>query len=89
MSQNNWSNKFATFAVGAGVGALLALLFAPSSGEETRDYLSGTLKKGLNDAASTGKRWTRRAQDKVEDVKVNVAGAVEAGGKAYRTARDA
>ncbi len=89
MSQNNWSNKFATFAVGAGVGALLALLFAPSSGEETRDYLSGTLKKGLNDAASTGKRWTRRAQDKVDDVKVNVARAVEAGGKAYRTARDA
>jgi len=69
MSQNNWSNKFATFAVGAGVGALLALLFAPSLGEETRDYLSGTLKKGLNDAASTGKRWTRRAQDKVDDVR--------------------
>ena len=89
MTQNKWSNKFTAFAVGIGVGALLAMLFAPSSGEETRDYLTGTLKQGLDDAASTGKRWTRRAQETVEDVKASVAGAVEAGGKAYRTARDA
>jgi len=89
MTQNKWSEKFTTFVVGVGVGALLALLFAPSSGEETRDYLTGTLKQGLDDAASTGKRWTRRAQETVDDVKANVAGAVEAGEKAYRTARDA
>jgi len=89
MSRNNWSEKFTTLVVGIGVGALLALLFAPSSGEETRDYISGTVKQGLDDAASTGKRWTRRAQEKVDDVKANVADAVEAGGKAYRTARDA
>ena len=89
MSRNNWSEKFTTLVVGIGVGALLALLFAPSSGEETRDYISGTVKQGLDDAASAGKRWTRRAQEKVDDVKANVADAVEAGGKAYRTARDA
>jgi len=89
MSQNNWSEKFTTFEVGIGVGALLALLFAPSSGEETREYISGTVKQGLDDAASTGRRWTRRAQEKVDDVKANVADAVEAGGKAYRTARNA
>jgi gas vesicle protein len=89
MTQNNWSDKFTAFAVGLGVGALLALLFAPSSGEETRDYLTGTLKRGLNNAASTGKRWTRRAREKGDDVKASVAGAVEAGEKVYRTARDA
>jgi gas vesicle protein len=89
MTQNRWSNKFTALAVGIGVGALLAMLFAPSSGEETRDYLTGTLKQGLDVATSTGKRWTRRAQETVEDVKASVAGAVEAGGKAYRTARGA
>ena len=89
MSQNNWSDKFTTFAVGIGVGALLALLFAPSSGEDTREYITGTVKQGLDGAAATGKRWTRRAQETVDDVKVKVAGAVEAGGKAYRAARDA
>ena len=89
MTQNRWSNKFTTFAVGVGVGALLAILFAPASGEETRDYLTGTLKQGLDGAASTGRRWTRRAEDTVDDVKAKVAGVVEAGQKAYRTARDA
>jgi gas vesicle protein len=89
MSHNNWSDKFTTFAVGIGVGALLALLFAPSSGEETRDKISSTVKQGLDDAASAGKRWSRRAQETVDDVKVTVAEAVDAGGKAYRTARDA
>jgi gas vesicle protein len=89
MSHNNWSNKYTTFAVGIGVGAVLALLFAPSSGEETRDYISNTVKKSIDDAASTGKRWKRRAQETVDDVKATVAGAVEAGQEAYRTVRDA
>jgi gas vesicle protein len=89
MSHNNWSNKYTTFAVGIGVGAVLALLFAPSSGEETRDYISNTVKKSMDDAASTGKRWKRRAQETVGDVKATVAGAVEAGQEAYRTVRDA
>jgi gas vesicle protein len=89
MTQNKWSDRFTTFVVGVGIGALLALLFAPSSGEETRDYLAGTLKQGFDGAASAGKRWTRRAQVAVDGVKANVAGAVEAGEKAYRSARDA
>jgi gas vesicle protein len=89
MSDNKWSNKYTTFAVGIGVGAVLALLFAPSSGEETRDYISNSVKKGVDDITSTGKRWTRRAQDAVSDVKANVVGAVEAGQEAYRTVRDA
>jgi hypothetical protein len=57
--------------------------------EDTRDYISSTVKKGVNDVASTGKRWTRRAQASVDDVKATVAGAVEAGKEAYRTVRDA
>jgi gas vesicle protein len=75
--------------VGIGVGAVLALLFAPSSGEETRDYISNSVKKNIDDATSTGKRWKRRAQETVDDVKATVAGAVEAGQEAYRTVRDA
>jgi gas vesicle protein len=88
-TQNHWSNRFIAFAVGAGVGALLGLLFAPASGKKTRAHVSDTLKQGLDDAASTGKRWSRRAQETVYDVKADIAGVVAAGQKAYRTARDA
>jgi gas vesicle protein len=89
VNQRTWSNTFTTFAVGVGLGALVALLFAPASGKKTRSYITRTAKQGLDDAASTGKRWSRRAQETVVDVKDNIAGALEAGQKAYRTARDA
>jgi gas vesicle protein len=88
MSQNNWSNKFTLFAVGVGAGALLALLLAPASGEDTREYLTDTARQSVDEATATGKRWKRRAQETVDDVKDSVSNAVEAGGKAYRTARD-
>lgn len=83
MSDNKWSNKYTTE-----LARFSTLLFAPSSGEETRDYISSIVKKGIDDAASTGKRWKRRAQETVDDVKF-VAGAVEGGQEAYRSVRDA
>src|SRR5664279_4007463 len=68
MTQNNWSTGVITFSFGVGVGALLALLFAPSSGKETREHIADTLDQGLNEATSTAKRWARRAQDTVDEV---------------------
>jgi len=88
-NQRSWSNTLTTFAVGVGIGALVGLLFAPASGKKTRSYITRTAKHGLDDAASAGKRWSRLAQDTVDDVKSSVAGVLEAGQKAYRTARDA
>jgi gas vesicle protein len=89
VNQRNWTSTFATFAVGVGIGALAGLLFAPASGKRTRNYITRAVNDGLDDAASTGKRWSRSAQKTVDDVKANLTGVVEAGQKAYRTARDA
>ena len=89
VNQRSWSNTLTTFAVGVGIGALVGLLFAPASGKKIRRYITRTAKHGLDDAASTGKRWSRLAQDTVDEVKSSVVGVVEAGQKAYRTARDA
>jgi gas vesicle protein len=89
INQHNGLSKFTTFAVGVGIGALVGLLFAPASGKKTRNYITRIVKDGFDDAASTSKRLSRRAQETVDDVKANVASVVEAGQKAYRTARDA
>jgi gas vesicle protein len=89
VNKDNWSNKFATFLVGVGIGALIGLPFAPAPGKKTRNHITRTVKQGLDDAASTGKRWSRRAQETVDDMKSNVVDVVEAGQKAYRSARDA
>lgn len=44
MSENNGggSDKFLFFLAGAGIGAVLALLFAPKSGRETREMIART-----------------------------------------------
>lgn len=44
MSENNGGagDKFLFFVAGAGIGAVLALLFAPKSGRETREIIART-----------------------------------------------
>ena len=40
MSENNAGSKVSFFLVGLGIGALVGILFAPKSGEETREFLA-------------------------------------------------
>jgi hypothetical protein len=88
VAQDKWSNKLSIFAVGVGVGALVGLFFAPASGKRTRKYITGSVKQGLDDAASTSKRWSRIAKETVGEAKANVSDVVDAGQKAYRAARN-
>jgi gas vesicle protein len=71
------------FAVGALVGAGIALLYAPQSGKETRKLL-----------ADKGRELKGRARDTLEDAKgflegkkAEIAAAVEAGKEAMREER--
>ena len=43
---DNVGSKVTYFLVGLGVGALVGVLFAPKSGEETRDFLSKKADEG-------------------------------------------
>jgi gas vesicle protein len=67
MSENNQGNASGILMaamVGAAVGAGVALLFAPRSGKETRDWLSqrtGELKDRTANAFEQGKESIRRA----------------------------
>jgi gas vesicle protein len=100
MSRNRWPEAISAFVIGMGVGAALGVLFAPQSGEDTRDYLLDTAKDGLDQAVgtardgvdrvtSTGRKWARRAQQTVDDARAQVQDAAEQGEKAYRTAKNA
>jgi len=57
MAENDGSatEKLTFFLIGAGIGATLALLFAPKSGRELRGDIADYTKKGL-DAANEGAR---------------------------------
>ena len=100
MSRNRWPQAISAFVIGMGVGAALGVLFAPQSGEDTRDYLVGTAKDGLDQAVGTardgvdrvssaGRKWVRRAQETAEDARDQVQDAAEQAGKAFRTAKNA
>lgn len=56
------------FIAGAAVGAAVALLFAPASGDETREYLGQRAREGREraaDAARQGREILNRQRDNV------------------------
>ena len=61
------------FVIGATVGAVVALLFAPKSGRELREDLADATRKGVD-----------RAREAVERRGERVSAAIEAGRQAYR-----
>jgi len=75
--------------IGIAVGIGLGVLFAPGSGEETRDYLTENVKDTIDQAASTGRRLKRRAARAVDDFREDLRGAAVAGERAYQDAQDA
>ena len=70
------------FLLGAVTGAAVALLSAPSSGEETRRRLSEKAREGrdrANEAARQGKEFIDRQRE-------TITTAIERGREAYRQA---
>lgn len=56
------------FLAGAAVGAAVALLFAPASGQQTREYLSERAREGgqrAAEAARQGREALKRQRDTI------------------------
>jgi gas vesicle protein len=71
------------FLIGALGGAAVALLYAPKSGRETRDYLSEKAREGrarAADAAAKGRDAFNQGRDTINT-------AIERGREAYQQAR--
>jgi gas vesicle protein len=77
------------FAVGLGIGAALGLLFAPKSGEETREFLADGARDAMDDVVSTGRKFTKRARQAVSDAAERVMDVSNAGEQAYTKAKTA
>lgn len=74
---DNTGSKVSYFLVGLGVGTLLGILFAPKSGEDTREY--------LRDKAEEGKEY---AQRKAREIRERTDELVERGKDAVRHQKD-
>lgn len=86
-------SKFSYFFLGLGLGVAVGVLFAPKTGEETRNMIRSKADEGkdylvrrgteLRDSASDAIEKGRSAVSKQRD---NLTAAVEAGKQAYRDA---
>jgi gas vesicle protein len=89
--ENNPVSKLGYFLVGGGIGAVIALLFAPRSGRETRDIITQKAAESKEKLASAGRDVSDRMSgyvDKGKEVvntqKEKISAALETGKQAYR-----
>ena len=83
-----WAESISAFVVGLGAGAALGVLFAPRSGEDTREYILASAKDGVDGAVAAGQKLTQRAQQGIDDAKGRVRLAKEIGEEAFRKAKN-
>jgi gas vesicle protein len=84
-------NSFVWFLAGLGIGAIVGVLYAPRSGDETREVLLSKAQEGRDrvrhharKAREHAEDWMDRSRDVVSQQKENLRAAVEAGRHAYR-----
>ena len=84
MAKDSSGSIMVAFVIGALTGAAVAILFAPASGEETREFLGQKAREGkakAREAMDQGREYYRSQRD-------NLATAVERGREAFQQARD-
>ena len=62
-SGDNISTRLTYFLVGAGIGAVLALLFAPKSGEELRNDIADATRKGIDKSREAATQLGQKANE--------------------------
>src|SRR5438105_3925538 len=84
-------NGLSSFLLGLGVGVGIGMLFAPKSGQETREIIKnkageGTdyLKQRGTDIKQTASEWVDKGKEAIGRQKDNLSDAMEAGKQAYR-----
>ena len=80
MAKDNSGTVMVAFVIGALTGAAVALLFAPASGEETREFLGQKAREGkqkAREAMDEGRDYYRSQRD-------SLVTAVERGREAFQ-----
>ena len=75
----NSGDKFLYFLVGGCVGASVALLFAPKSGEETRRYLETKYRTGTDEFGSRMRSGREYVTDRKEEISHKITDAIDKG----------
>ena len=89
--EGNGATNLGFFLAGLGLGAILALLFAPRSGKETREFITEKAEEDRDYVKAKAEDFRRQAEGAVEKGKDLVtkqkellSAALEAGKQAYQ-----
>jgi gas vesicle protein len=80
-SGDNISTRLTFFIVGAGVGAVLALLFAPKSGEELRNDIADATRRGIDKSREAAQQIGAKATEYYDSAR-------ETAGEYYEATRE-
>ena len=91
-SGDNISTRLTYLLIGGGIGAILALLFAPKSGHELRGDIADATRKGIDRSREAAQQLGDRAGEYYEATRGRAAElytqAAERVGEVAQTARD-
>src|SRR6267142_4018914 len=82
---NNTGRSTLAFLTGLGIGAGLAALFAPRSGEETREWIADAVERKFKVLRRRGRRSFRQLQDAVAEGEEKVTEVLRSGKKVLWT----
>jgi len=92
-SGDSISTRLTYLLIGGGIGAILALLFAPKSGEELRGDIADATRKGIDRSREAAQQLSDRAGEYYESTRERASElysqAAEKVGEVAKTARDA
>src|SRR6476660_6404622 len=92
MGDESISNKLTYLLVGGGIGAILALLFAPKSGQELRGDIADATRKGIDRSREAAQQLGDRAGEYYESTRERASElysqAAEKVGEVAQTARE-
>lgn len=92
-SGDSISTRLTYLLIGGGIGAILALLFAPKSGEELRGDIADATRKGIDRSREAAQQLSDRAGEYYEATRERASElysqAAEKVGDAAKTAREA
>ncbi len=90
---DNDGGGFLWFLAGLGIGAAVGILYAPTTGEETRQKIRDAADQGRDAVADRARQareqantWVDRGRDYISQQKDQFRSAVDAGKQAYQQA---
>ena len=77
MNKDNW----VYFAMGLGIGAAVATLYAPASGDETRQMIAQKTSEGMDQLKNKGQAWKGSMTDAMNETVQRTKETVQKAGK--------